>query len=160
MGSELDSLGSDPGGIRIRLTRRIDQPAEPGDRLTLTHEQRTRSRLRVVLDSGLEAGLFLERGVVLHDGDLIGDDHGLVVRVQAAAEPLSVVRCDNPLVLARAAYHLGNRHVALEISADRLSYPHDHVLDAMVRRLGLGVTLEQLAFEPESGAYGGGHHHH
>jgi urease accessory protein len=144
----------------VRLTRRLDGPAEATDSVILTHEQRTRSRLRVVLDSGVEAGLLLERGSVLHDGDLIADEQGLVVRVRAAEEPLSTIRCDDPLLLLRAAYHLGNRHVAVQIAADRLSYPNDHVLDEMVRGLGLTVTLVQAPFEPETGAYGGGHHHH
>jgi urease accessory protein len=84
------------------------------------------------------------------------------VQVQAAPETLSRVVCDDPLLLARACYHLGNRHVALQIEPGRLSYQHDHVLDAMVAGLGLTVTLAQAPFEPEAGAYGGhdpAHHH-
>ncbi|MEJ2590076.1 MAG: urease accessory protein UreE [Candidatus Thiodiazotropha sp.] len=138
----------------IRLTETIPESGHIDARLTLPLESRTRSRLRVVLDDGREAGLFLPRGATLRHGDLLRSDEGLVVRVQAAPETLSQVVCDDPLLLARACYHLGNRHVALQIEPGRLSYLHDHVLDAMVAGLGLTVTLAQAPFEPEAGAYG------
>jgi urease accessory protein len=144
----------------IRLTLRIVGPAKPRTTLTLPLEQRLRSRLRVTLDDGTEAGLFLERGAVLRDGDLLADDEGYIVLVRAAPEVVSSASCDDPLTLARAAYHLGNRHVPLQIEAGRLCYRHDHVLDAMIRGLGLAVIVENAPFEPEPGAYGGhaGHH--
>jgi len=152
----------------IRLTRKLDGPAEPDATLTLTLEQRVKSRLRVNLDDGPEAGIFLERGSSLRDGDCIASEDGFVVGVKAATEPVSSVRTDDPLLLARACYHLGNRHVPLQIEAGRLSYLHDHVLDEMVRGLGLQVAFENATFEPEPGAYGGsasggaahGHGHH
>lgn len=114
------------------------------------------------LDSGEEAGLFLERGIVLRGGDVLSSDDGSLVRVMAAPETVSTVRCDNPLQLARICYHLGNRHVALEINKDQVRYPHDHVLDAMLQGMGLDVKVEEAPFEPETGAYGDGHggHHH
>jgi len=84
---------------------------------------------------------------------------GLVVVVQAALEGLSVVTANDPLELARAAYHLGNRHIAVQIGALRLAYLHDHVLDDMIRELGFAVTFAAEAFEPENGAYGRGHAH-
>jgi len=155
----------------IHLIRKISGPAEPRATLTLPLEQRIRSRLRVTLDDGTEAGLFLERGTALHDGDLLAGEDGFVVLVRAAPETCSTVTCDDPLMLARAAYHLGNRHVPLQIEPGRLRYQHDHVLDDMVRGLGLTVTVEDAPFEPEPGAYGGqggghtsgpsgGHGHH
>ena len=145
----------------IRLIRR----AQLGDRIdaevALTFDQRQRSRLRVQLDDGREAGILLPRGETLRDGDLLTGDHRLVVQVRAAPEPLSTAASDDSLLLARACYHLGNRHVALQIEPGRLAWLHDHVLDDMLRGLGLTVMFEQAAFEPEPGAYGGqGHHGH
>ena len=146
----------------IRLTRRLTQAANAEATLTLPLASRVKSRLRVTLDDGQEAGLFLERGGLgLKDGDLLGDEEGRVVQVRAAPETLSVADCPDPLLLARACYHLGNRHVPVCIQADRLSYPYDPVLDAMLRGLGLAVRVELGPFEPEPGAYasGGGHAH-
>jgi len=142
----------------IRLTATIPQAEHIDTSLTLPLESRIRSRLRVVLDDGREAGLFLPRGSSLKQGDLLRSEEGLVVEVRAAPETLSRVRCDDPLLLARACYHLGNRHVGLQIEPGRLSYLHDHVLDEMVAGLGLQVTVEQGPFEPEAGAYGGHSH--
>jgi urease accessory protein len=141
----------------LELTRRVPS-GEPVTTLTLPLEQRVRSRLRVTLDDGRSAGVFLERGQVLHDGDLLADPAGEVVQVQAAAESLSEVRCTDPLLLAKACYHLGNRHVALQIDADLVRYPHDHVLDDMLRGLGLTPVGVEAPFEPEPGAYGGHGH--
>ncbi|MBK8637624.1 MAG: urease accessory protein UreE [Chromatiaceae bacterium] len=146
----------------IRLTQKLTQAAQADATLTLPLASRVKSRLRVTLDDGREAGLFLERGGLgLKDGDLLGDEEGRVVQVRAAPETLSVADCRDHLLLARACYHLGNRHVPVCIQADRLSYPHDPVLDAMVRGLGLAVRVELGPFEPEPGAYasGAGHAH-
>ena len=134
-----------------------DLPAQAT--LTLPFEQRQKSRLRTRLDNGEEVGLFLPRGTVLRHGDRLRAANGRVVEVRAAPETVSTARTDDPLRLARAAYHLGNRHVALQLGPGWLRYLHDHVLDGMVRELGLEVIYEQAPFEPEAGAYGGGHHH-
>ena len=122
--------------------------------LTLPLEQRVKGRLRVVLDDGREAGLFLERGPILRGGDLLKEQGGEIIRVCAAPEPVSVVRCADLLLFARVCYHLGNRHTPLQIGAGELRYTHDHVLDEMVARFGLEPTYAQLPFEPEQGAYG------
>ena len=146
----------------LRLTRRIAATGDCRATLTLPLEHRIKSRLRVTLDDGREAGLFLERGAILRDGDCLTDEDGFVVRIRAAAETVSSVRCDDPLLLARAAYHLGNRHVPLQIETGRLRYQHDHVLDDMLRGMGLEVRVEEAPFEPEPGAYGehgAGHEH-
>ena len=113
-----------------------------------------------MLDNGEEAGLFLERGSILRHGDLLLADDGRVVEVQAATETVSTVRTDNGLLLARACYHLGNRHVALQIGPGWLRYAHDHVLDDMLRGFGLRITVEQAPFEPEGGAYVASSHAH
>lgn len=129
--------------------------------LTLGRDQREKSRLKVVLDDGREAGLFFAKGTSFQDGDFIIDVDGeILVEIKAAPETVSTVRCDDPLTLAKACYHLGNRHVPLQINADVLRYQHDHVLDDMVRGLGLEVNTEEAPFEPESGAYSTGGHSH
>jgi urease accessory protein len=128
-----------------------------GDTLTLPFELRQKSRLRARLDGGREVGLFLPRGRVLRDGDLLRGDDGTVVKVQAAVEEVSTASAGDPGLLARAAYHLGNRHVALQVGAGWVRYQYDHVLDEMVRGLGLAVSAGREAFEPEGGAYGHAH---
>ena len=144
----------------LQLTRRLQQ-GDPTTTLTLPLESRVRSRLRVVLDDGTEAGVFLDRGQVLRDGDLLSGTDGIVVRVCAAAEPVSAVHCTDPLLFARACYHLGNRHVPLQIEDGLLRYQPDHVLDEMLRGLGLQPDHTEAPFDPEPGAYGGhGHRHH
>ena len=127
--------------------------------VTLEYSERQKSRGLLKLDDGSEAALLLERGTGLQHGDRLLSDDGVVVLVQAALEGLSIVTARDPLDLCRAAYHLGNRHVPLQISALRLAYLHDHVLDDMVRELGFNVVFSAERFEPESGAYGHGHAH-
>jgi urease accessory protein len=125
----------------------------PAGTATLTLDQRRRSRLRVRLDDGREAALWLPRGTILRDGDLLRGEDGAVVVVRAAPESLSVARATDPHDLLRAAYHLGNRHVPVELGDGWLSYEHDHVLDDMVRGLGLFVEAWRAPFEPEPGAF-------
>ena len=143
----------------LELTRRLTGGV-PAKTLTLPLEKRIRSRLRVTLDDGTDAGLMLERGHMLRDGDLIGSLDGVIVEIKAADEPVSSVYCDDPLLLARTCYHLGNRHVPLQIAPGMVRYQHDHVLDDMVRGLGVEPRFEQAPFEPEPGAYGGKGHGH
>ena len=143
----------------LELTRRLDA-GEPLVTLTLPLDRRIRSRQRVLLDNGAEASVFLERGQVLRDGDLLGcADGSTVVLGRAAAEPVSEVPCEDPLLFARACYHLGNRHVPLQIGDSLLRYQRDHVLDDMLRGLGLEPVSVEAPFEPEPGAYGGGRTH-
>ena len=135
--------------------------AAAGEQLVLPFESRCKSRLRTRLVSGEECGLFIERGRVLRGGDrLLGND-GRVAEVVAAPERLMEAGSDDPLQLARAAYHLGNRHVAVQVLPGCLRFAHDHVLGGMVRGLGLPVSEVDAPFEPEAGAYGahGGHGH-
>jgi urease accessory protein len=147
----------------IVLTRRITEPGtltETGT-VTLDVDSRIKSRLRVTLDDGREAGLMLERGHLLRGGELLADaDGSQLIRVLAAPETVSTVRCADPHLLARAAYHLGNRHVPLQIEPGLLRFQHDHELDDMLRGLGLTVEAEQAPFEPEAGAYQSAPHGH
>jgi urease accessory protein len=139
--------------INLRLDPSLDHPRTAERRLRLPFGERSKSRLRASLDNGEEAGLFLERGTILRDGDLLLADDGRVVEVQAAPESVSTVHTDNPVQLARACYHLGNRHVPLQIGTGWLRYQHDHVLDDMLRGFGLEIRTELAPFEPEGGAY-------
>ena len=144
----------------IELTCIVDNDAAPDGYLTLPIEQRVRSRLRVTLDDGRDAGLFLPRGTLLRGGDRLGGKNGLVIEIIAADEPVSTVYCDDLARLARAAYHLGNRHVPLQVEHGWLRYQHDHVLDDMLRQMDLQPVTEQAPFEPEAGAYQQAAHTH
>jgi urease accessory protein len=131
--------------------------------VALDWDVRQKSRFDATDSSGRALAVFLARGTQVRGGDvLVGEDGSLVV-VQAAAQPVLVVRhCGehgSPFDLMRAAYHLGNRHVALELQADHLKLEPDHVLAEMLRNQHLIVSEAQEAFEPEGGAYGQGHGH-
>jgi urease accessory protein len=127
--------------------------------VTLPWERRVRSRQRVQLDGRGEALLALPRGMVLRGGDMLTGAHGRRLRIVAAEETVSTAHASDAAGLLRAAYHLGNRHVAVQIGAAWLRYLHDHVLDDMLRGLGLHVVVGQAPFEPEAGAYAAGHGH-
>ena len=146
------------------LNQRTAAPAT--DSVALAYDERKRSRLKVRLASGLAAGIFLERGDHLQGGDrLVAEDGNAVVEILAAPETLIEAIADSPLLFARAAYHLGNRHVPVQIlpsdSGGALRFQTDHVLAEMVRGLGCSVRQVEAPFQPESGAYGahGGHRH-
>ncbi|MGA9394966.1 MAG: urease accessory protein UreE [Azonexus sp.] len=145
------------------LNQRTNQAAT--DSVALAYDERKRSRLKVMLVSGAEAGIFLERGDHLHGGDKLAAESGsAVVEILAAPEKLIEAIADSPLLFARAAYHLGNRHVPVQIlpteNGGKLRFQTDHVLAEMVKGLGCAVAETEAPFQPESGAYGGGHHHH
>ena len=144
--------------VELQIVERLTDALPAQSTLTLPFELRQKSRLRARLDSGEDVGLFLPRGTVLRHGDRLRTTCGRVVEVRAAPEAVSTARADDALLLARAAYHLGNRHVALQVGAGWLRYLHDHVLDRLVEELGLTVSGERAPFEPEAGAYGGDHH--
>ncbi|TVP81663.1 urease accessory protein UreE [Thioalkalivibrio sp.] len=147
----------------LTLTRRCTTPADITAMpvLRLPFETRQKSRFRALLTDGTEVGVMLERGQVLRDGECLCAAAGdVVVRVQAAPEPVSEAHSADALLLLRAGYHLGNRHVPLQLGHGWLRYLHDHVLDEMLRGLGLTVGFKQAPFEPESGAYAAGGHAH
>jgi urease accessory protein len=128
-----------------------------GDTVHLTFEERSKSRLLLTLSSGESAALVLERGRVLKGGDVVRAQDGREIEIIAAREALLEARSSDALLITRAAYHLGNRHVAVQVMPGCLRFLDDHVLGEMVRRLGLQVEAVLAAFEPEGGAYG--HHH-
>lgn len=143
----------------LGISKKIDTANQIDDQLVLPFDRRQKSRLRVELASGTEAALFLERGTVLRGGDLLQADDDRVVQVVAADEPVLRVTAATPRELARAAYHLGNRHVPLEVGEGWLRLEQDHVLQEMLLGLGVQVEGQMAPFEPEAGAYGGGHRH-
>ncbi|MEW6342920.1 MAG: urease accessory protein UreE [Paraburkholderia sp.] len=127
--------------------------------LTLDFDARRKSRLAATLDNGEEVALVLPRGTVLRDGDVLVAQDGGLVRVVAAAEAVLMVTARDRLTLTRAAYHLGNRHTPVEVGADYLKLEYDPVLADMLKRIGALAEQVTLPFQPESGAYGGGHKH-
>jgi urease accessory protein len=149
----------------LTISQRLQQPRAPDARLVLPFQMRSRSRFRARLADGEEVGVMLARGQILRGGDLLLASDGRVIEIGAAAETVSTAHSADARLLARAAYHLGNRHVALQIGAGWLRYIHDHVLDEMLHGLGVTVSVEQSMFEPEAGAYhsggdaGHGHEH-
>lgn len=147
----------------LTLTQRLspDASVAVSQTLWLTAEERTRSRHRFVTTEGSEVQLVLARGTVLRDGDLLrANEDGTLVRVQARPEPVLTVRAKDAFALMRAAYHLGNRHVALELGSEFLRLGPDPVLADMLTQLGLTVVEEVAPFQPEAGAYGGHANHH
>ena len=153
----------------LLIETRYEGDAPATERLLLDFDHRAKSRLLLRLESGLEVRLFLRRGVILRDGDKLQASDGTIIAVVSAPEKLLEARAANLLELARAAYHLGNRHVAVQISPQgRSDSEHwlriqpDHVLRHMLEGLGMKVRPVEAPFEPEAGAYAHGHHppHH
>ena len=127
--------------------------------LALTAEERTRSRHRFETEDGKTVFLRLPRGTVLQDGDILLDETNEIrVRIVAKPEAVITVTAHHEIDLLRAAYHLGNRHVHVEITPQYLRLAPDSVLQSMLEHLGLHVKSEISTFYPETGAYG--HHHH
>jgi urease accessory protein len=146
-------------GLAAALTRRAAT-------VELDWDVRQKSRFDATDSTGRHLGVFLPRGTVVRGGDVLVADDGSLVVVKAAPQPVLVVRhCTEhgaPSDLLRAAYHLGNRHVAVELEPDHLKLEPDHVLAGLLRRMHLIVSEERAAFEPEGGAYetGAAHGHH
>ncbi|PZD73344.1 Urease accessory protein UreE [Acaryochloris thomasi RCC1774] len=145
--------------MSLVFTRRLSARERKADLvLSLTAEERMRSRFPFATDDGTQLHLQLPRGTVLRDGDLLeAEADGTVLQILAKSESVLVVRANSPHELLQAAYHLGNRHVALEITPTCLRLLPDPVLQKMLNRLQLDVTLENRPFQPETGAYS--HHH-
>ncbi|PXW92876.1 urease accessory protein [Sphaerotilus hippei] len=133
-------------------------------RVELDWDVRQKSRFDATDSSGRTIGVFLPRGTLVRGGDVLVAEDGSLIQVVAAAQPVLVVRhCSehgSAFDLLRAAYHLGNRHVPLELRPDRIQLEPDHVLADMLRQMHLIVSEEQVAFEPEGGAYAAGGHGH
>jgi urease accessory protein len=143
----------------LKLTEILPQDSKADDKVTLTYEARQKSRLLSETERGVKIGLFLPRGRNLRRGLVLTGSDDYRVFVEAAAESLSVARAEDNLQFARACYHIGNRHVALQILPNNeLRLLTDHILDQMLANLGLSVIHKVLPFEPEQGAYHGHGH--
>jgi urease accessory protein len=126
--------------------------------VSLDWDTRQKSRFEAMDSKGRAIGVFLPRGTIVRGGDVLVAEDGSLVVVEARAQPVLVVTAATTsgapaLDLARAAYHLGNRHVPLEVRADRVVLEPDHVLAELLQRMGLDVVETSGAFEPEAGAY-------
>ena len=132
-----------PGAYRIQAKGSMELP----------FEQRAKSRSRAALVSGEEVALHLPRGEILRGGDMVVASDGRIIEVKAAAEKLLHITAASANALTKAAYHLGNRHVAVEVGDGWLRIAADHVLEDMLRGLGATVKGMDAPFEPEPGAY-------
>lgn len=148
--------------MKLTLSERLPPTSDALVDLTLalTAEERTRSRHRFLTLEGQTVQLHLPRGTVLQDGDLLRSPDKILVRVTATPEPVMTVKAKTNLDLLRAAYHLGNRHVSLEITVTHLRLAPDPVLKSLLEQLGLQVVEEVASFHPEIGAYGHSYTHH
>jgi urease accessory protein len=147
----------------LTLTQRQPPNAHTAVTLTLelTAEERTRSRHRWETEAGEIIFFRLPRGTVLQDGDILLDETATgLVRIIAKPEPVLTVAAHHDLDLLRAAYHLGNRHVPVEITSSYLRFSADPVLKLMIEQLGLEIKPEILPFQPETGAYSQHSHAH
>jgi urease accessory protein len=138
--------------------------ATAADRVVLPHDGRHRRRIAMRGEGDVAFLLDLTEATHLKHGDGLKLDDGRVIAVVAAAEPVAEIVARDPHHLARLAWHLGNRHVAAELLADRIRIARDSVLEEMARGLGATVSVVEAAFEPEGGAYEAaeahGHEHH
>ena len=154
---QTSKLISEGAGLAAALLKRAAT-------LELDWDTRQKSRFEATDSAGRTLGVFLPRGTVVRGGDVLVADDGSLVRVLAAPQAvLKITHCTNhgtPYDLIRAAYHLGNRHVPIELKADHLKIEPDHVLADMLRAMHLIVHAVDEAFEPENGAYASGGHGH
>ncbi len=148
--------------MTLTLIQRLSAPTAiaVAATLPLSADERQRSRCRLDLPDGRAIALRLPRGTRLQAGDYLQATTGEIVQVTARPEPVLTATAATPHVLLRAAYHLGNRHVPLEIAPDYLRLAPDSVLQTMLQQLGVAVTAEIAPFQPEAGAYAERAHHH
>jgi urease accessory protein len=148
--------------LEIKAKLKIPRSAyklEVRGQLRLPFDSRQKSRLKTKLVSGEDVGLVLPRGEILRGGDLVTASDGRVIEIISLEERILHVEANSPQALAKVAYHLGNRHVPVQVGENFLRIAEDHVLEEMVKKLGATVSHVEAPFEPEAGAYAGGHQH-
>ena len=123
------------------------------DEIIIPFETRQKSRFKVITQNKEEVGFFLERGQILRGDDRVTAEDGSVYKITAANETVCTASCEDAQLLTRAAYHLGNRHIPLQIGSNWIRFQVDHVLKEMIEHLGLKVEMNDAPFEPEPGAY-------
>jgi urease accessory protein len=139
--------------MMIKLTEIAESGLSIDDTLTIPFALRQKSRFFAITDKGQEVGLFYPRGQMFRSDIVLTGVDNFSVQIKAADESVSVMRSTDVLAFSKACYHLGNRHISLQILEAELRYLSDHVLDHMLEGLGLSVDQEMLPFEPEAGAY-------
>jgi len=152
----------------LRFSRLHDAPLTPAQRVTairlrLTFDERVKHRLATMSVDGRAVAIVLadaKRGGVLRDGTVLTGEEGAFAIVEAAPQPVARVSADTPLTLLRATYHLANRHVPAQLALDAVVIERDPVLEAMLRGIGARIEHAEAPFDPEGGAYEGGHLHH
>jgi urease accessory protein len=130
------------------------------DCVVLDADERHRRRIALTGERGTAFLLDLPHATALKDGDGLVLEDGSIVRVAGKLEPLVEVSAGSPHELARLAWHIGNRHIDVQVVGDKLRIRRDHVLEQMLRGLGARLTSIEAPFDPEQGAYAHGHHHH
>lgn len=141
------------------LTKVIEGVESVETQVVLPFGLRKKCRFRTVSEMGEEIGFFLSRGTILKDGDCVSSADGRVVRVKAQEEELLHIEQGESMSLTHLAYHLGNRHISIEIERDSLRISRDDVLADMLTGLGAKLKVIFAPFHPVKGAYGGGHSH-
>jgi len=161
--------GATPTGFKLKMkifTKILETDLAPetnSETISLSFDDRKRGRLKLVTDSGNDAGIQIERGHVLRHGTILATNQNEYLMILASNEKVSTAYVKDATLFARGCYHLGNRHVPLQIGEGFLRFQEDYVLDDMLHGLGIHVTHEMAPFEPGNGAYApgtGGHHHH
>lgn len=144
----------------VEVYQRVEHTHTVDDRLILDHAIREKGRFKAISEKGLEVRVFLERGKTLAIGEALKTECGKIIEVAGAEEEIVEAGCDDWETFSKACYHLGNRHVKIQVGERWLRMKTDYVLEEMLQLLGLNVVKKNSVFIPESGAYAGGHHHH
>ncbi len=144
----------------VEVYERCSYTSTADDSVVLNHELREKGRFKTTTEKGVEIRFFLERGKTLTIGEHLKTRCGKIIVVAGANESVIRAQCADWQTFSQACYHLGNRHVKIEIGDRWLRIKPDYVLEDLLSRLGLSTIEESAIFTPESGAYSGGHHHH